>query len=183
MKLNHVLTTRRRWLSIATAAACAALVPSRSTAGQADTQADPRAEEAAIRTARAIQNRAIAAHDLDAIAAIWSIDYVGMSSANVLVLGRDAKREDFANQFAARPNIVYVRTPTSITVNTAWAHAGENGRWSGEWTLNGGTTRTGGIYFAKWRKEDGVWRILAETFVQTSCSGTPYCDTPPPRSR
>lgn len=152
-------------------------------AQQADTQTDSRSEEAAVRAARTIQNRAIAAHDLDAIAAIWSIDYVGVSSANVRVLGRDGKREDFAKQFAARPDVVYVRTPTSITVNTAWAQAGESGRWSGRWTAQDGTTNIGGIYFAKWRKEDGVWRILAETFVQTSCSGTRYCDAPPPRSR
>jgi hypothetical protein len=93
-------------------------------AQQADTQTDSRSEEAAVRAARTIQNRAIAAHDLDAIAAIWSIDYVGVSSANVRVLGRDGKREDFAKQFAARPDVVYVRTPTSITVNTARASVG-----------------------------------------------------------
>jgi ketosteroid isomerase-like protein len=176
---NQALTTRRHWLSIATAAACAVLVLSRSTA----IQADPRGEEAAIRAARASQNRALAAHDLDAIATTWSIDYVGLSSTNTRVLGRDAKREDFAKQFAARPNLLFVRTPTSITVNTVWAQAGESGRWSGQWTLDEGTTRVGGVYFAKWQKEDGVWRILAETFVQTSCSGTHYCDAPPPRSR
>jgi ketosteroid isomerase-like protein len=179
MKLNQVLTTRRHWLSIAAAAACAALVPSRSTA----VQADPRSEEAAIRAARASQNRALAAHDLDAIATTWSTDYVGLSSTNVRVLGRDAKRQDFAKQFAARPNLVFVRTPTSIIVNTAWAQAAESGQWSGEWTLADGTTRVGGVYFAKWQKEDGAWRILAETFVQTSCSGSRYCDAAPPRSR
>ena len=177
MKVNQVFTTRRHWLSTAVAAACAALVPSRSTAAQVDA----RDEEAAIRAARASQNRAIAAHDLDAIATTWSMDYVGLSSTNVRVLGRNAKRDDFAKQFAARPNLVWVRTAVSVIVNTAWAHAGESGQWTGEWTVEGETTRVGGIYFAKWQKEDGVWRILGETFVQTSCSGSRYCDAPPRR--
>ena len=171
--------TRRIWLLMAAAAACTALVPMRSIAAQAD----PRGDESAIRAARASQNRAIAAHDLDAIAKTWSTDYVGVSSANLRVIGRDAKREDFAKQFAARPNLVWVRTPASIVVNTAWAHAAESGQWSGEWTLANETTRVGGVYFAKWQKEDGVWRILAETFVQTSCTGSRYCDAAPPRSR
>jgi ketosteroid isomerase-like protein len=171
--------TRRIRLLIAAAGACAALVASSTTKAQTD----PRGEEAAIRAARASQNRALAAHDLDAIAATWSIDYVGLSSTNARVIGRDAKREDFAKQFAARPNLLFVRTPTSIIVNTVWGHAAESGQWSGEWTLADGTTRVGGVYFAKWQKEEGVWRILAETFVQTSCTGTRYCDAAPLRSR
>jgi ketosteroid isomerase-like protein len=171
--------SRRIWLFIAAAAACAALVSTRSTAAQAD----PRGDESAIRAARASQNRGIAKHDLDAIAKTWSIDYVGVSSTNLRVIGREAKREDFRKQFAARPNLVWVRTPASIVVNTAWAQAAESGHWSGEWTLADGTTRVGGVYFAKWQKEDGEWRILAETFVQTSCTGSRYCDAAPPRSR
>src|SRR5687767_12642456 len=174
MKVNQVFTTRRHWLSTAVAAACAAFVPSRSAAAQVDA----REEEAAIRAARASQNRAIAAHDLDAIATTWSMDYVGLSSTNMRVLGRNAKPDDFAKQFAARPNLVWVRTAVSVIVNTAWAHAAESGQWTGEWTVEGETTRVGGIYFAKWEKEDGVWRILGETFVQTSCSGSRYCDAP-----
>ena len=177
--LKQTSGSRRIWLSMVAAAVCAALVPTRSTAAQADARGD----EAAIRSARASQNRALAAHDLDAIAATWSTDYVGLSSTNVRVLGRDAKREDFAKQFAARPNLLFIRTPTSIIVNMDWAHAAESGHWSGEWTLQGETTRVSGVYFAKWRKEDGVWRILAETFVQTSCTGSRYCDAPPARSR
>jgi ketosteroid isomerase-like protein len=174
-----LMNSRSVSLSIAATALCAALVPVRSTAGQADA----RGEEAAIRTARASQNRAFAAHDLDGIAATLSTDYVGLSSTNTRVIGRDAKREDFAKQFAARPNLLFVRTPTSIVVNAAWGHAAENGQWTGEWTLADGTTRVGGVYFAKWQKEDGVWRILAETFVQTSCTGTRYCASAPARSR
>lgn len=136
-------------------------------------------EEADIRVARARSNRAIAAHDLDSAAVLWSPDYVGVSSTNSRAIGRDAERALLAQLFASRPDAVYVRTPASITVNVAWGQAGESGRWSGKWSGANGVTRVGGTYFAKWTKSSGAWTIVAETFVQTSCSGTNYCDTPP----
>jgi hypothetical protein len=136
-----------------------------------------------IRSARARSNRAIAAHDVDAAALIWSEDYVGVSSRNDHAVGRNEERSQLAGIFASRPEVVFVRTPTSITVNAKWGQAGENGRWTGRWSGPEGITRVSGIYFAKWRREESTWRILAETFVQTSCSGTSYCDTPPGLSR
>lgn len=138
------------------------------------------AEESAIRAARARSNRAIAAHDLDAAAAIWTESYVGVSSGNARSIGRDEERTQFAQLIASRPGVVYVRTPNTVTVNTSWAQAGESGRWTGSWSSAEGMTRVGGIYFAKWVKANGEWRIVAETFVQTSCGGTHYCDAPPP---
>lgn len=139
------------------------------------------ADQAAIRAARARSNRAIATHDLDAAAAIWSEDYVGISSRNARSVGRVEEREQFAQLLASRPGVVFVRTPDAVTVNTSWSQAGESGRWTGNWSGADGATHVGGIYFAKWIKQNGEWRILAETFVQTSCSGTPYCDAPPAR--
>lgn len=141
------------------------------------------ADETAIRAARARSNRAIAAHDLTAAAAVWAPDYVGVSSGNVRAIGHDEEREHFAQLIAARKDVVYVRTPSSVTVNTNWGQAGESGRWSGKWSGPDGITRVGGIYFAKWKKADGEWKIIAETFVQTTCSGTHYCDAPPGPSR
>jgi hypothetical protein len=136
-------------------------------------------DEAAIRAARARSNRAIVAHNLDSAAALWSPDYVGVSSTNSRAIGRDAERALLAQLIAARPDVVYVRTPLSVSVNVAWGHAGESGRWSGKWSGADGVTRVGGTYFAKWTKASGTWTIVAETFVQTSCSGTHYCDAPP----
>ncbi len=139
----------------------------------------PSSDEAAIRAARERSNRAIAAHNLDAAAAIWSADYVGVTSRNARSIGRDEERKGFAELLATRPKVVFVRTPTSIVVNAKWAQAGETGRWTGSWSDSSGVTRVGGVYFAKWRRENGEWKILAETFVQTTCSGTRYCDNPP----
>ena len=154
-------------------ALCAALVQTASAQSSV-------ADEGAIRAARARSNRAIAAHDLDAAAAIWAENYVGVSSGNAQSVGRDDERTHFAQLIASRPGVVYVRTPNAVTVNTSWAQAGESGRWSGNWSSAEGVTRVGGIYFAKWIKVNSEWKILAETFVQTSCGGTHYCDAPPP---
>ena len=136
-------------------------------------------DEAAIRAARDVSNRAIAAHDLDGVASVWLPEYSSVTSANVQSSGRDAARARFAQNFATRPDVVYVRSPTAITVNTAWGHAGENGNFTGSWTQNGEVTKIGGIYLAKWKKTDGRWMLLAETFVQITCSGASYCAKAP----
>src|SRR5262249_20151982 len=141
--------------------------------------AQTRSDENSIRAARDRSNRAISAHDLDSLAAIWLPEYHSVSSTNAQANGRDAARANFAQYFAQRPDVVYRREPTSITVNTAWNQAGESGRWTGSWTQADGVTRVAGIYFAKWKKNDGRWMLLAEVFVQTTCTGTKYCDAPP----
>ena len=41
---------------------------------------------------------------------------------------------DGAPQFASRPDVVYVRTPSSVSVNKDWGQAAESGRWIGRWT-------------------------------------------------
>ena len=137
------------------------------------------ADEMAIRAAREVSNRAIAAHDLDGVASVWLPEYSSVTSANVQSSGREAARARFAQNFATRPDITYVRSPTAITVNTEWGHAGENGAFTGGWTQDGEAIKIGGIYLAKWKKTGGRWMILAEVFVQTSCSGKSYCAKAP----
>jgi ketosteroid isomerase-like protein len=135
--------------------------------------------DSAIRAARARSNRAIAAHDADATTAVMSDDYVSVSSGNTRNVGRDAARVSYAQIFSTRRGVIFVRTPKTITVNPAWGQAGESGTWTGKWSSADGSVRVGGIYFAKWNKTGGRWLLLAETFVQTSCSGTEYCNAPP----
>lgn len=136
-------------------------------------------DESAIRTARDASNRAIAAHDLAAVAAVWLPEYHSVASTNAQANGRNAARANFAQYFKTRPDVVYRREPTTITVNASWGQSGESGRWNGSWTQPDGVTRVGGIYFAKWKKVGEHWLLLSETFVQTSCSGTKYCDASP----
>jgi ketosteroid isomerase-like protein len=135
--------------------------------------------ETAIRAARAKSNAAIAAHDVDATTAVMAPDYLGLSSGNTRTVSRDEARASYAQIFSTRPGVVFVRTPRTITVNTSWAQAGEDGTWTGKWSTAEGVVHVGGIYFAKWNKTNGAWLLLAETFVQTHCSGAKYCDAPP----
>jgi hypothetical protein len=74
--------------------------------------------------------------------------------------------------------LVFARTPASIVVNRSWGQAAEHGKWTGKWSTDVGEIRVGGEYFAKWLKDGAEWKLLSETFVQTSCMGKDYCDVP-----
>lgn len=139
----------------------------------------PPSDETRIRAARAESNDAIARKDLAAISRHWLPEFHMISSTNDQSAGREAARASFREVFASRANVVYVREPDSILVNQSWGHAAESGRWTGRWSDRYGSTRVGGVYFAKWRKVNNQWMLLAEVFVQTSCTGPRYCHTPP----
>jgi ketosteroid isomerase-like protein len=132
-------------------------------------------DERLIRDARARSNAAIAAHDLPAIAREWMPDLHVVSSTSSQTAGRDANQQRMAEQFQNRPDTVYVRTPSIVEVNAAWAVASERGEWVGRWTEPDGKLEIGGTYFAQWRKVDGRWLIQAEVFVPTRCTGAAYC--------
>lgn len=136
-------------------------------------------DEQLIREARARSNRAIAAHDLAAIAGEWAADVHVVSSTSAQTAGRDANRDRMAAQFKNRPDTVYVRRPTTIDVYQAWAVASERGEWTGRWTEPDGKLEIGGTYQAQWRKIDGHWLIQAELFVPTHCKGAKYCNQRP----
>src|ERR1041384_2232669 len=97
-------------------------------------RAQTSSDESAIRAARDRSNRAIAAHDLDGVASVWLPEFHSVASTNAQANGREAARANFAQYFKTRPDVVYLREPTTITVNSGWGQAGENGRWSGRWT-------------------------------------------------
>jgi ketosteroid isomerase-like protein len=132
-------------------------------------------DEKLIRDVRARSNAAIAAHDPPAIARAWMDDFHVVSSTSAQTAGRAANQERMAEQFARRPDTIYVRTPTTIDVNAAWAVASERGEWTGGWTEPDGKMTIGGTYLAQWRKVNGQWLIQAELFVPTHCSGSKYC--------
>jgi ketosteroid isomerase-like protein len=132
-------------------------------------------DEGMIRAARTRYNQAIAKHDTAAIAKVLLPNVVQVTSTNAQSTSRDSTLARMAGLFASRPDVVYVRMPERIEANASWGQASEEGTWTGRWTQTDGLTRVGGRYFAKWRKVDGRWLLLAEVFVQTSCSGSTYC--------
>lgn len=136
-------------------------------------------DEQLIRDARARSNQAIAKQDLAAIAREWAADLHVVSSTSAQTAGRDANRERMAAQFKNRPDTAYVRRPVTVEVYTPWAVASERGEWTGRWTEPDGKLEVGGTYQAQWRKIDGQWRIQAELFVPTRCTGAKYCNQRP----
>ena len=110
----------------------------------------------AIRAARARSNAAIAARDTATLAALASNSYHSVSSRNVHTNGRAGIGTQYAGQFAAHPDVSFVRTPQEVRVYTPWQMADERGTWVGTWTEPDGRVTIRGRYSAKWRRIDGV---------------------------
>jgi ketosteroid isomerase-like protein len=136
-------------------------------------------DAAAIRAARTASNAAIAKHDVPGIAAHWTADVHIVTSTSAQGTGKDVNGQRMAQQFARRPDTVYVRTPTTIEVLREWDVASERGDWTGRWTEPDGVVDIGGTYLAQWRRVNGTWLIQAELFVPTRCRGAKYCAARP----
>lgn len=134
---------------------------------------------AEIRRLRESSNAAIARHDTAGIGAILAPQLVVVSSNSAQSIGRQAMLDRFAQQFAARADVTYRRTPRDVRVFSAWGMASEAGEWTGSWTDPDGKLSLGGRYFAKWRKLDGSWRVESETYVPEYCTGGAYCAKSP----
>lgn len=132
-------------------------------------------DEQLIREARARSNAAIRAHDTAAMARLWMDDVHVVRSTGAQVAGRERNQQRMAQQFATRPDTIYVRTPSTIDVYLPWAIAAERGEWTGRWTEPDGIVETAGTYMAQWRRIDGMWLIQAELYVPTRCAGSRYC--------
>jgi ketosteroid isomerase-like protein len=89
------------------------------------------------------------------------------SSTSAQTTGRAANQERMAQQFARRPDTIYVRTPSAIEVFAPWAVASERGEWTGRWTEPDGVMEIGGTYLVQWRRIDGRWLIQSELYVPT----------------
>lgn len=136
-------------------------------------------DEQLIRAARARSNAAIAAHDTTGMIAEWTSDYHIVSSRNSEVAGASKNAAWFAQEFSMKKDVVYVRTPGRIEVNTSWNMASETGTWEGTWQAEDGKVIIGGTYYAKWHKVKGRWKIRAEIFTPLHCEGSSFCDTRP----
>ena len=169
MRTGHVY-----WAALVTAL----LVPM-VVAMAAGAQRPPPSDEAAIRAARAQSNQSIAAHDVAGIARHWLPDVHIVTSTSTQGSGTTVNGQRMADQFTRRPDTVYVRTPSTVEVFTAWNVASERGEWVGQWTEPDGVVRVRGTYLAQWRKVNGTWLIQAEVFVPTACTGSTYCAAHP----
>lgn len=144
----------------------------------AQLQAIPSAadEKTTILTLRAENNRAIAAHDIDATMHIAADDYVLIGGSSGIDRSRAAARQSWADEFATKGFDRYVRTTTRVEIGERKGvlRAAELGRWEGINHKATGVGRPYGSYFAHWSKVSGQWRVVSETYVTLGCSG-PGC--------
>jgi ketosteroid isomerase-like protein len=125
----------------------------------------------AIHTIRMKSNDAIARHDVDTLQSFLHEDFVITISTGAIERSRDEHGRSFALHFEQYPDVVYIRTPSEITLSKAYPLAIEHGTWVGFRTDENGKLENGGQYTAAWRKTDGVWRIYSELFVGLYCNG------------
>jgi len=129
------------------------------------------ADQSAIRTARAAQNKAIAAGDLDRVARFWTDDVTVRRALGQPLSGREAARKALEPPAAPATHLVYQRLTKEVEVSAKWPLAFETGTWEGHQATTTGPVVIGGRYSAQWVKRGGDWLIRSEVFVALSCSG------------
>jgi ketosteroid isomerase-like protein len=151
------------WLALN---ACASVRVSSSSPG-----AGGAADERAIREARAAQNRAIVAGDVERVASFWTDDVELRRGLGQLVVGRAAYRELFAVTGNRDSTLVYQREPATVDASSQWPLAFESGTWTGFAGGVSGPAVIKGRYSAQWVRRGTRWLIRGEVFVALTCSG------------
>jgi ketosteroid isomerase-like protein len=139
---------------------------------EAPFQNETAVEAEAIKAARMESNQAIARQDTNAIVSFFDEEYVITTGSGVIETGHDAQLGSWREHFDQFPDVVYVRSPTEVTVSEGDSRAIEIGAWVGSRTAEGGSQEKGGRYSAYWRNVDGNWKIRSELFVTLYCEGT-----------
>jgi hypothetical protein len=135
-------------------------------------RSDAGSDKEEIAAIRAESNEAIQRHDAEGIVILLDDQYQINTGSGLLSHGdREAEKENWAELFSERDDVVYVRTPTRIEVSSYLPRAAEFGDWVGNWTTENGPIEVGGSYSASWRKVDGNWKIQSEIFVTLFCNG------------
>jgi ketosteroid isomerase-like protein len=132
---------------------------------------DAESGKQAIRSMRMQSNEAIARHDTDSLKSFLTDDYVITIGAGMIQHSRDEHARSFASHFSQYPDVVYVRTPTEISISKSYPLAIEEGTWVGSRTAENGKLENGGKYTAAWKKTSDGWRIYSELFVTIYCRG------------
>lgn len=134
-------------------------------------------DETIIRDSRAASNEALAAHNGSAFAQVLKDDVTVTTASGKLIQGRAAIQQEIESRWKAQPDLVFVRTPTTIEISRSDAAASERGTWTGHATTPAGPADRRGDYLAVWRKtitNAGLpsWTIASELFVALDCTGS-----------
>src|SRR5476649_1863103 len=123
------------------------------------------ADNTAIRAARTAQNAAIAAGDLDRVAAFWTEDVTVRRALGQALNGRAAARQALEPTGAPASRIVYQRFTKDVEVSAHWPLAFETGTWEGRLGTATGPSVIGGRFSAQWVKRGDQWLIRSEVFT------------------
>jgi ketosteroid isomerase-like protein len=118
-----------------------------------------------ILAARDAIDRAIAARDIDGIAAYLLPAYYVVTARGKRRDGREASVKSWEDMFVRDPHATYSRTPEQIHVNDGWGMAQEHGRWTATVSARTGLLKLAGVYAAKWQLMAGEWRLEVEIFT------------------
>ncbi|HEX3578992.1 MAG TPA: nuclear transport factor 2 family protein [Thermoanaerobaculia bacterium] len=134
-------------------------------------------DETIIRDSRVASNAALASHDGAAFAQLLKDDATVVSASGKVVQGRAENQKEIESRWKAQPDLVFVRTPTSIEISRSDLAASERGTWTGHVTTPSGPSDTRGDYLAVWRKTTTSaalpsWTIAAEVFIRLDCTGS-----------
>lgn len=132
-----------------------------------------------IRDSRAASNQALAAHNAAAFAQILKDDVNVTAASGKVIQGRATVQSEIEARWKLQPDLVFVRTPTTIEISRSDPAASERGTWTGHGTTASGPAEWRGDYLAVWRKTVGgsavpSWTIASEVFVALDCTG-PGC--------
>jgi ketosteroid isomerase-like protein len=122
------------------------------------------AAESAIRSARAASNAAIAARDADLVVTFMLAEVTVAVAGGSTLVGRDASRAAFAEQFADRAFAGYVRETALVVIHHQPTRATEHGQWIGRWRRGLREQLMQGHYEAEWHATDMGWRIASEIY-------------------
>ena len=136
-------------------------------------------DQQSIFAARTTNNEAIKKQDAAGVAAIYTDNFFILTSTNGFFEGKERVGEIYQSVFDSRTDVLFVRTPTNITVNPDWNMASEQGNWIGTWKVDGEEIEVGGDYYAKWHKIEGQWKLRSEVYTQFECAGAVVCDNKP----
>ncbi len=133
-------------------------------------------DETIIRDSRAASNAALAAHNAAAFAQVLKDDATVIAASGKVIEGRTTMQQEIESRWKSQPDLVFVRTPTSIEISRSDSAASERGTWTGHATTPGGAADWRGDYLAVWRKTTtsaGLpsWTIASEVFVALDCAG------------
>lgn len=121
--------------------------------------------EDAIQARRRLTNKFIAAHDAARLRPFFDPAVNLIAGDGSLIVGVEAVLQAFEASFRDPTFAAYLRTPETVTLDSAGARAAETGRWLGTWKRPEGEARMWGTYLAAWRKAHGQWVIQSELYV------------------